>query len=399
MQRWLPAMRWFLRRGFAAALGLGLAGCASVGIGEMTASVATTTGGLFSRAPAGSPQHVQLFVASTRKNDGDATGALHYSLAQVSLPADHQAGVVEAPTFGKASAARHVVLLETRNLRPERFESELATHLSGRVGADRDVLVYVHGFHSGLDETRLRLAQIVADARFGGVAVMFTWPSQTSLLSYVSDKERATASRDALSEVLRNLAATPGVGRVHVLAHSLGAWLAMESLRENAIAGMPDLNGRLGEVMLAAPDIDLGVFRAQMSRLQGHARVSVLSSFNDRALNLSSRIAGDRPRVGGLDPRKPEEQAELERLGVKVYDIGSFSGGFIGHAVYANAPEVIRNIGARLAAPRANEAPAMADRVATEAAPDAGEAQTSPPRPNPQIVTNDLPPVAAAARQ
>jgi alpha-beta hydrolase superfamily lysophospholipase len=54
---------------------------------------------------------------------------------------------------------------------------------------------------------------------------------------------------------------------VHILAHSMGAWLAIEALRENAISGSPDLNGKLGDVMLAAPDIDLNVFRQQLARL------------------------------------------------------------------------------------------------------------------------------------
>jgi esterase/lipase superfamily enzyme len=66
-------------------------------------------------------------------------------------------------------------------------------------------------------------------------------------------KESATIARDALSKLLRRLSELPDVGRVHILAHSMGAWLAMEALRENAISGSPDLNGKLGDVMLAAP--------------------------------------------------------------------------------------------------------------------------------------------------
>ena len=366
-----PAANNLMRRVFLAALALSLSGCVSTGIGDMTASVSQRAGNLVRGGPDSAPAQAQLFVASTRKDDNGARdGSIHYSLARVSIPGGHQPGVVEAPAFGKPVASRHFTLASLRELSPEEFQPDLANHLSGRVGPDRDVLLYVHGFHNSLAESRLRLAQIVNDAQFGGVAVLFTWPSQTNLLSYVSDKERATASRDALGALMRDLAATPGVGRVHVLAHSMGAWLAMESLRENAIAGRPDLDGKLGEVMLAAPDIDLGVFRAQMARLQGRASVSVLSSSNDRALNLSSRLAGDRPRVGAIDPKKPSELAELERMGVKVYDITSFSSGGIGHAVYANAPEVIRNIGSRLSAPRSGEAPAMADIIQ----PDAPEA-------------------------
>ena len=369
---------------FASLLGLAVAGCMP-SLGDMTASVATATGGLLSSGPQREPTSVQLFIASTRRDDRQpaADGGVRHSLVQITVPPNHSPGSVETPVYGKANPGRHFILAAARNLTPDRFSAEIATHLSGRVGPDRDVLLHVHGFNNSLEEVRFRLAQIVADARFGGVPVLFAWPSQTNLFSYVSDKERATASRDALQSLMQELAAVPGVGRVHVLAHSMGAWLAMEGLRESAIAGHPDLDGKLGEVMLAAPDIDLGVFRQQMARLQGRARVSVLVSRGDRALGLSSRLAGDRPRVGALDPAKPGDKAELERLGVKVYDISAFSGGFVGHAVYANAPEVIRNIGARLATPRPGEAPAMAQIDAT--AEGAADASSQPPVPEQQV--------------
>ena len=344
---------------------LALGGCASGGVGDMTASVAASAKSLVGAREMGEPLMVQMFVASTRRDDtrvGDAVtdGGVRHSLVLASVPPAHRPGAIELPTFGKPDLQRHFALTGGRNLTSERFASEIANHLSGRVGVNRDVLVFVHGFNTSLDEARFRLAQIVADARFGGVPVLYTWPSQSSVFSYVAAKERATSSRDGLEALLRDLAATPGVGRVHVLAHSMGSWLTMEALRENAIGGHPDLDGKLGEVMLAAPDIDISVFANQMARLQGRARVSVLVARDDRALNLSSRLAGDRPRVGALDPSKPGDAAQLAQLGVRVYDVSAFSGGLVGHNAFADAPEVIRGIGAQLNQPRAGEEPSMA---------------------------------------
>ena len=146
---------------------------------------------------------------------------------------------------------------------------------------------------------------------------------------------------------MRDLSQVEGVGRVHVLAHSMGSWLAMEALRENAIAGSKNLGNRLGDVMLASPDIDLSVFKTQMARLPG-ANVSIFVSDNDRALNLSSKLAGERPRVGAMDPRNTKQRAELAQLGVKVYDLSGASAGFIGHSLYGDVPAVVRTIGAQL---------------------------------------------------
>jgi esterase/lipase superfamily enzyme len=120
--------------------------------------------------------------------------------------------------------------------------------------------------------------------------------------------------------------------------------------------------------MLAAPDIDLTVFRQQVSRLDpGHITIFVAS--NDRALSLSSRIAGDRPRLGSMDPANPQDKAELDRLGVAVHDISGLSSDFIGHGAYAEAPDVVKKIGAQLTAPRAGEAAAHAVIDATGSTP------------------------------
>ncbi len=217
------------------------------------------------------------------------------------------------------------------------------------------MLLYVHGFNTSYDEARFRLAQIAADARFGGVAALYTWPAHGSLLDYGAAKESATIARDALSRILHRLADVPDTGRVHILAHSMGAWLAMEALRENAFSGSPNLNGKLGDVMLAAPDIDLNVFRQQIARLDP-SHIFVLTAANDRALSLSRTLAGDRPRLGALDPNNPDDRAALEALGVRAYDLTGESTGFIRHATYANAPQVVRTIGAQLTEQKPQEA-------------------------------------------
>ena len=333
-------------------MALSLAGCMADGLSMADRQM--PGGGLFA-APRGEPMRVPLFVASTRRGEGATDdGRAKFSLTTIGVPQGHETGAIERPGFGGPDPKRHFSVITKRSMDETEFFQEIATHVSGRVGVARDILLYVHGFNTSLDDARFRLAQIVADGNFAGVATLFTWNSRGGLMNYESDKEAATVSRDALEQLLRGLARTPGVGRVHILAHSMGAWLTMETLRAIAISGHPDLDGRLGQVMLANPDIDLSVFRQQVSRLDpGH--VSIFIASNDRALSMSSRIAGDRQRLGALDPAKPEDKAELDRLGVSVSDISSFSTDFIGHGAFAEAPDVVKGIGAQITAPRAGE--------------------------------------------
>ncbi|MDB5650385.1 MAG: uncharacterized protein JWL62_1905 [Hyphomicrobiales bacterium] len=376
-----------------------LSGCMGTGLDGMSAS----TGSMFGASDTQAARTTPIFIATTRKvtsgmpGETVADGGAHYSISMVSVPPGHQAGAVEAPSFGKPNPAKHFAVVGGRGLEPEDFRLQLATYLSGRVGSNRDILLYVHGFNTSLDEARFRLAQLVNDGRFGGVAVLFTWPSESNMFSYVSDKESATASRDALQKLMKDLSQVEGVGRVHVLAHSMGAWLAMEALRENAIAGSRNLNGRLGDVMLAAPDIDLSVFRQQLTRIPG-ANISIFVSSHDRALSLSSRLAGARPRVGALDPGSAKDRAELTKFGVKVYDLSSESTGFIGHSLYGDVPQVVRTIGAQLGAPRREDS-AMTSMIdgnsgttveSTMTPMPAAPAQTTPPSNN--VSASDLPP-------
>ena len=182
-----------------------------------------------------------LFRSEGAADDGRAK----FSLTTIGVPQGHETGAIERPGFGGPDPKRHFSVITKRSMDETEFFQEIATHVSGRVGVARDILLYVHGFNTSLDDARFRLAQIVADGNFAGVATLFTWNSRGGLMNYESDKEAATVSRDALEQLLLGLARTPGVGRVHILAHSMGAWLTMETLRALAISGHPDLDGRL----------------------------------------------------------------------------------------------------------------------------------------------------------
>ncbi len=98
----------------------------------------------------------------------------------------------------------------------------MAQTIAGKPFDQRDVLVYVHGFNTDYDEAAFRIVQVAADGGFRGTQVLFTWPSYRRVLAYSGDREVATASRDALEKLLSDLGRTPGVGRIHILAHSMG---------------------------------------------------------------------------------------------------------------------------------------------------------------------------------
>jgi esterase/lipase superfamily enzyme len=210
--------------------------------------------------------------------------------------------------------------------------------------------VFIHGFNNRFDDAVFRFAQIVHDAGTPVVPVLFTWPSRGSVLAYGYDRESNTYSRNALESTLRTLAGDPAVGEISILAHSMGNWVTLEALRQMAIR-----DGRVApkirNVLLAAPDVDVDLFReAVLDMGQSRPSFTLFVSQDDRALAISRRIWGDAVRLGAIDPEREPYRSDLERAGITVLNLsGLRTGDPLNHSRFARSPEVVRIIGRELA--------------------------------------------------
>lgn len=381
---------------------MALAGCLGPSVSGITGSISAMT------APPSGPVAQPIFVASTRPAfRGDRLGAPSPERARfyrqvVSVPSGRAPGTIPRPSIGGESPTRHMILADRDALTPDGFRAGLAAEIASRPSDRRDVVVFVHGFNNGYDEAAFRLVQVAADAGFRGLPVLFTWPSYSRMLAYGGDREVATASRDALEKLLTDLGRTPGVGRIHLIAHSMGAFLTMEALRQAAIAGRGELDGHLGEVILAAPDLDVEVFRQQVARLQRPSRISLFVQADDRALAASSTVAWDRQRLGSLDVRNPQHREIISSLGVRVFTMSATGWtDLIRHGTFAEAPEIVRLIGGKIGQPPVIEdslpAPAEAPPLPTElTAPQEQRPMADQPESARAVTSEALPPAAPA---
>ena len=260
--------------------------------------------------------------------------------------------------MGPGQREEHVVLAEERELDGDEFRSELASHVSGRIGVNRDVLVFVHGFNTPFDEARDRAAQIVADSRFGGVAVLFTWPTKHELFGYVSDKDNATASRDALQALLQEISADAG-RRQGACARPFDGRLAGDggvAPGGDRRRSRPLRPSRRGDARLARHRhgrLRRGRWRAQTGerdRLRHRQRSRVVALQRHRPVAPAGRR--DQP----VEARGPRAARGARRQGVRPH---RFSDGFIDHGAYADAPDVLHAIGSQMATPRPQDANTM----------------------------------------
>jgi len=186
--------------------------------------------------------------------------------------------------------------------------------------------IFVHGYNTNFPEALYRIAQLAADNPDPSRTVLFSWPSDGTLSGYVADKDAAAFSRDQMAAFLMLLTADARLGSINLAAHSMGCWLTMETLRQLRLSHQDQVLDRLGSVILAAPDIDLDVFRSQIEVIGPlEPPLTVLASPDDRALYFSNRLGGERERVGSLDARDPRIQTLAKAENFQLIDISGMS--------------------------------------------------------------------------
>ncbi len=188
-----------------------------------------------------------------------------------------------------------------------------------------DVLVYVHGFNNSADTTLHRHRLIRKGLKtlgYKGAVVSFDWPSASNVLNYLDD--RSDAKLTALRLVTDGIAPFSRVVRqdcdisVHVLAHSMGAFVVREAFDDADDRPAVAATGwTLSQVMFAAADVSAQSMATSptSSSLYRHCvRLTNYSNPYDSVLSISgAKRVGVAPRVGriGLPATAPEKAVNV----------------------------------------------------------------------------------------
>ena len=289
-----------------------------------------------------------VFVGTTRGTDpetgqftGDREPAERFARFDISIPPERELGTITWPGRGQRPDPETDFLTTKLQIyagAPD-FRQALGAALSDQPRGLRDAVVYVHGFNNTFSEGLYRIAQLSNDLEMPGVAVHYSWPSLGKPLAYVYDRDSALYARDGLQRLLQEVAGA-GAERIVLVCHSMGCTLAMETLRGMEIEGERVARSRLAGVVMIAPDIDVEVFRSQALRIGTLPQpFLIFTSQRDRALALSSRLTGQRDRLGTL-----EDVSKVADLKVTLYEVGAFSSGN-GHFTAGDSPALIQLLG------------------------------------------------------
>jgi esterase/lipase superfamily enzyme len=307
-------------------------------------------------APAANSDAVSLLAATSRSPSddqgvmftGERGGAISFSAITVSIPKQREIGSVQWPRTSPADPSRDFAVSSAQPMAREGLRKWFLDHR----GQSRRVFVYVHGYNTPFGQAVFRFAQLMHDSQADVAPVLFSWPSRGRLLDYKRDLDNATYSRSDLADLLRLAADSPAVADIVIFAHSMGSWVAVEAVRQLALerSGAPP---KISNLILASPDLDVGVFRRQVLDMGARRpRLTLFISQEDRALRLSRLVAQGGTRLGAIDPSAEDYRAQLKELReVTVIDLSALrQGDRINHSLYAASPEAVRLIGSRLVA-------------------------------------------------
>lgn len=258
---------------------------------------------------------VLIYYATNRNDTGALTPEDKYGSRRseevsfgtciVTVPDTHRQGEIERPErilFYEFSAdpAQHILLNQVNSLAKEEFYRLLNEYMA----TPGEAFVFIHGFNNTFEDAALRTAQIAYDLGFAGVPIMYSWPSRGHEWDYPPDEQSMIASRRFIKEFLIEISALTNARTIHLIAHSLGndglAWALVDMAEELSDAQLDKIN----QIILAAPDIDAGVFKNEIvpKITQIGEQITLYASSADKPL-LASKIIHDFPRAGnaGVD--------------------------------------------------------------------------------------------------
>lgn len=286
----------------------------------------------------------RIYIGTTRELNpqgvptGKRSRRLVFGRADISVPKNRQPGSVEWPGYQKPDPQKHFLVDNFQHIPSAKaFKAALKTELRGRRKEGRTALLFVHGFNNRFSEGLYRHAQMDKDFGFPFLEVHYSWPSAGHPLGYGYDRDSMLIARDGLETMIRTVADS-GVHEIILVGHSMGALLAMETMRQMAIKdGRGELR-KLGGVVLISPDIDIDVFHQQAARIGKLPEpFFIFTSTRDIALRLSAGLTGQADRLGNT-----EDVEKLADLNVTMVDISAFSDGGLEHKAALVSPAFIR---------------------------------------------------------
>ena len=283
-----------------------------------------------------------------RSNPGNGFGSeiddrIHFGKRIVRIPSSHRTGELGSPLWRRLllRVDDRITVDPATVMAADAFQRDVRKFIAGLDPADRNVLVYIHGFNTDFDEAARRAAQLGFDLKVPGITVLYSWPSRGSISAYVTDLAAIEASEAHIAEFLVGAAALVDKGKVHIIAHSMGNRGLLRAMHRATTQAALRSGPRFGQIFLSAPDVSVSLFRELASVYPQIAeRTTLYVADQDKALAALEWIT-EGGRAGAAPP-------VLVLPGIDTVRVRGSSLFRLGHSYFAEEPDVLRDIRAQL---------------------------------------------------
>lgn len=260
--------------------------------------------------------------------------AVHYGRCTVFIPKAHRVGSLGSAWIRRLLVGDdRVALRAIETMSEDSYWNTISGALSSLPESERTAIVYIHGYNTPFVAAARRAAQIGVDLGAAALTAFFSWPSQGRAKAYPADEAAIEASSGAIGDFLLSFAKQSGATRVHVIAHSMGNRGLARALAD--VAARTSRQGIcLGQIILAAPDVDVAVFKQLASAFGKLAEQTTLYvSERDFPVKLSADWH-QYPRVGRIPPVTVVG-------GVDTVSVGPVDLTLLGHAYHGTVRSVL----------------------------------------------------------
>jgi esterase/lipase superfamily enzyme len=273
-------------------------------------------------------------------NYGPDRGRLTLGTCRVSVPKASQFPRLDPSSLVQLGVhvdlSKNQVLLDVQPSPEESFYRDLKSRVAA--SSRKEAFVYIHGFNNSFADAATVTAELAVDLKFDGAPILYSWPSQATLVDYTVDECNVAWTQPHFKAFLLAVAQQSGATSIHLIAHSMGN-RALTSVLEEMSDEMRDSTHLFRQVVLAAPDIDADTFRQEIAPaiVKTADRVTLYASSLDEALALSKRVHGY--------PRAGESGEQLVVVpGVDTIDVSAVDTGLIGHDYYTDSSGVVADL-------------------------------------------------------
>jgi esterase/lipase superfamily enzyme len=262
---------------------------------------------------------------------------IYHGRCEVTIPETHRIGSIGSPWWRRiVRGDDRLRLAAIAELEASLFWEEIRARTTETV-VPGDAIVFIHGFNVSFLEATLRAAQIGADLALDGAMTFFSWPSRGTVLGYPADEAAIEASELQITRYLVELAERSGARTVHIIAHSMGNRGLLRAVDRIAASAAAEARKPFGQIVLAAPDVDSGTFRALAAAYAAvSARTTLYVSRVDLAVR-GSRLIHGASRIGFAPPIPLIE-------GIDTVSVTNVDLTLLGHGYVASARPVLVDI-------------------------------------------------------